>query len=363
MKPHVRVIYVLWIVATHVYDQFGVASRVLLTSEDPDSGKTTGLEVARPLMFRVNAEAFSTDAALRDHLSQGPCSIALDEADLYEAAARNALLRLWNLGHTKGAKHTMMAGGQRKTVSLFAPMIAAGLGRILGQAQLSRTLVLGLSPYGAGEAPKFNWWAPAKDGQDSAEAREETFKTLRDYLWHCAARWKLNHQPSMPPGVMRRSADNFRALLAVADVCGGDWPQRAREAIVALISEMNAEQPKTIIVRHGLVLFSHFEADWLEVGHFNRELLRLSEPEFHWNRYRGASGLDAHLHPITISEQGRLLGASRIRSHPMWPSGLSRSQRRPGDCQRVYRRYEFEDALLRAKPPAPVLRVIEPPAG
>jgi hypothetical protein len=34
----------------------------------------------------------------------------------------------------------MMVGGQRRVVSLFAPMIAAGLGRILGQAQLTRTL-------------------------------------------------------------------------------------------------------------------------------------------------------------------------------------------------------------------------------
>ena len=33
----------------------------------------------------------------------------------------------------------MMVGGRRKLFNLFAPMIAAGLGRILGEAQLSRT--------------------------------------------------------------------------------------------------------------------------------------------------------------------------------------------------------------------------------
>ena len=90
----------------------------------------------------------------------------------------------------------------------------------------------------------------------------------------------------MPLGVMRRSADNFRSLLAVADACGGDWPRRAREAAIALIGEMNAEQPKVPILRHGLMLFNHFETDWLEVHRFNRELRNLGAPEFDWNCYR-----------------------------------------------------------------------------
>jgi hypothetical protein len=353
MRPHVRVIFVLWIIATYVHDQFRVAPRVLLTSEEPDSGKTTALEIARSLMFRANEESFATDAAIREHLSQGPCSVALDEGDLYDPEARRALLRLWNLGHAQGTTYSMKVGGQRRVFNLFAPMIAAGLGRILGQAQLSRTLILRMTQYGAGDAPKFNWWAPADDGADSVAARKTEIDVLRNYLWQRAADWKLNHRPSTP-------ADVVRSLLAIAEACGKDWPQRAHDAIVALISEMNAEQPKTIIVRHGLVLFSHFDTDWFEVGHFNRELLRLSEPEFDWNQYRGASGLDAYLRPISISEQGRLLGKSKIKSHPMWPPGLSKAQRRHGDCQRVYRRYEFEDALLRMRPAPPVLRLIEP---
>jgi hypothetical protein len=129
MRPPARIIYVLWIVATHVYVQFRIAPRVLLASEEPDSGKTTALELARSLIFRANEETFATDAALRDDLDQGAGSIALDEGDLYEPASLRALLRLWNIGHVQGASHTMMVGGQRKTVNVFAPMIAAGLSR------------------------------------------------------------------------------------------------------------------------------------------------------------------------------------------------------------------------------------------
>ena len=178
MRPHVRVTYVLWIIATHVYVKFRIAPRVLLASENPVSGKSTALELARCLIFRANEEAFASDAEIRDHLDQGPGSVALDEGDLVDPPARRALLRLWNSGHAQGAKHGMIVGGRRKVVNLHALMIAAGLGRILGQAQLSRTLTLGMSKYGPEEKPKFEWWTPAKDGPDTAEARKETLGLL-----------------------------------------------------------------------------------------------------------------------------------------------------------------------------------------
>ena len=47
-------------------------------------------------MFRANEEAFASEAAIRDHLDEGPGSVALDEGDLLDAKARKALLRLWN---------------------------------------------------------------------------------------------------------------------------------------------------------------------------------------------------------------------------------------------------------------------------
>jgi Protein of unknown function (DUF3631) len=37
-------------------------------------------------------------------------------------------------------------------------------------------------------------------------------------------------RPAMPEGVTDRKAEVWRALLAVADAAGGDWPKRAREA-------------------------------------------------------------------------------------------------------------------------------------
>ena len=302
-------------------------------------------------------------AAIRDHLGQtlsansASCSIVLDEVDLLEPAARRALLLLWNLGHLKGAKHSLMAGGHKKPTNLFAPMFAAGLGRILGPAQLSRTFVLRMRPYDEKTKPELDWWAPGDEG-DTAKSRKETIDTFYRYLRYWAETRKFALQPRVPAGIIRRSADNFRSLLSVADVCGGNWPRRAREALVTLVKETIDDQPKAIILRHGLLIFQRLEADVLEVKLFNSELRKLSEPEFDWNRYCSPTGVNRGEHPITISEQGRLL-APKVKSHPTWPPG--RSPRKPGDCKRLLHRSEFEAAgkteatsaqVFRLKPPA-----------
>jgi Protein of unknown function (DUF3631) len=54
------------------------------------------------------------------------------------------------------------------------------------------------------------------------------------------ARWCADHAEEiravdgpelLPPGVFNREGDNWRPLLAVARVAGGDWPERARKAV------------------------------------------------------------------------------------------------------------------------------------
>ena len=42
MREHALVVFVLSIAATHVYEKFSIAPRVLFTSEDPDFGKVDG---------------------------------------------------------------------------------------------------------------------------------------------------------------------------------------------------------------------------------------------------------------------------------------------------------------------------------
>src|SRR5262249_4276640 len=135
MEWYVSVIYSLWIVFTHVYTRFEIAPRLVMVSEGPDSGKSTARKVASHLVYRPNEEALGTAAAIRDYLDHGPGTILLDELDSLDADTRRQLLKLWNLGHERGAKISLMVKGRRKLVSIHAPILGAGIGDILERTQ------------------------------------------------------------------------------------------------------------------------------------------------------------------------------------------------------------------------------------
>jgi predicted lipoprotein with Yx(FWY)xxD motif len=40
----------------------------------------------------------------------------------------------------------------------------------------------------------------------------------------------IDPDPSIPAALNDRAADNWRPLIAIADLAGGEWPQLARQA-------------------------------------------------------------------------------------------------------------------------------------
>ena len=73
--------------------------------------------------------------------------------------------------------------------------------------------------------------------------RERTTRPEGDALRELLAKWAADVAdwvgdpwPQMLPGVADRPADVWEPLLVVADLAGGDWPGRAREACGAFIT-------------------------------------------------------------------------------------------------------------------------------
>ena len=296
MPPDAASLFALWICFTHVYPRFKIAPRIALTSDGPDSGKSTALEVARRLVLRSNPETLGTGAAIADFLNEGPCTILLDELDQIDTEARRRLQQLWNMGHSRGAQISLKLGGRRTLIRLHAPMLAAGIGRFLAPTQKSRTFTLEMTPYTAETKPE----------REFDDTDVDDLNAVYIFLRHWAASANLNQNPAMPPGVLRRLADNVRGLLAIADSCGEEWGFRAREAITALREKERRERPQTIIIRHGLLIFDIYELEQISSVRFNKELRRLDLPDAQWTQYRGASGAD-YLHPLRLNEQAELL--------------------------------------------------------
>src|SRR5262249_28890757 len=220
-----------------VYTQFAITPRVELTSEDPDSGKSTLRKVLKHLVYRPNREVLGTPAVLERFLARGPCTILLDELDHVRGEARERLQRLWNIGHERGAEISFMEGGREKYLSAYAPMLGAGVGRFLGSTQKSRTFSLEMQPYTEATKPERNY---------NVDLNTEELDVVYSYLRNWAQKVKLNPKPPVPAGVIRRFEDDVRGLLSIADSCGPEWGRRAREAVAFLSRKRRPSVRRTL---------------------------------------------------------------------------------------------------------------------
>jgi Protein of unknown function (DUF3631) len=306
-------------------------------------------------VLRPNPETLGTGAAIEDFLSQGPCTVLLDELDHVDAEARRRLQQVWNMGHKRGAQTSSIRAGRRKLINIYAPALAAGVGSFLAPTQRSRTYTLEMEPYDEATKPEREY---SDDDVGDLDA-------VYSYLHNWAAEVKLNPKPEMPPGVLRRDADNMRGLLAIADKCGAEWGRRAREALTFLLAKEKSERPQITMVRHGLVIFEALGLDQIGSVRFNKELRRLDLPDAKWTRYRGPSGTD-YARPIEMHEQATLLGKVGVYSVTCWPTG----KRTPGASFRGYKLTQFEEAQRKYGVAAPDetevgrarLRLVKPPS-
>jgi Protein of unknown function (DUF3631) len=345
MSEHVSVIASLWACFTHVYTQFAIAPRIELTSEKPDSGKSTLRKVFKHLVYRPNRDVLGTPAVLERFLARGPCTILLDELDHVHGEARERLHRIWNFGHERGAEISFMEGGREKYLNIYAPMLAAGVGKFLEATQKTRTFTLEMKPWTEATRPPRDY---------NVDLNTEELDAVYSYLRNWAQKVKLNPKPPMPPGVLRRYADNVRGLLSVADSCGPEWSRRAREAIAFLLEKEKAERPEILILRHTLVIIDTLGLDPIPSRVVNQELRRLDLPEARWNRYRGPGGGE-YAHPLMLNEQAALMRESGVESKLIRPP-------RGKPFRGYWREWIVEALQERGTTAPPHLRLITPQA-
>jgi hypothetical protein len=72
-------------------------------------------------------------------------------------------------------------------------------------------------------------WRMRINGPEAHELGDRLCRWANDYQH--AVRW-----PEIPEGIEDRNADVWEALLAVADLAGGEWPERARCSAVTLVT-------------------------------------------------------------------------------------------------------------------------------
>ena len=335
----------LWVIHSHAIDCFESTPRLAALSPEPGSGKTRLLEVLELLVpnpmltFNVSAAVLYRSMSADKDGNVAQPTIMLDEADTVfgpRASKDHEDLRGFvNAGYRRGATaQRCSTSGKNITIETFpafAAVVLAGLDD-LPDTIMTRSIVLRMrrrAPHEVVEPFRRRLHAPQGEELSYRIARwviDEVHRDLRD-AW-----------PDLPESITDRNADIWEPLLAIADAAGGPWPQRARDAAVAMVKAASESTSQSLNVRlldcTRVIFAAAGNPDHIPTDELLNSLLDMDEEP--WHDLRGKP-LDA-----------RGL-AHRLRKYDVRPE-----QYRDGmEKRRGYRRADLSDAWTRYLPSAP----------
>ena len=238
-SPESQIAHALWIAHAHLMEHWDSTPRLAFLSPEPGSGKSRALEVTALLVPRPVETVNATPAYLFRKVADpaGPPTLLYDEIDTMfgpKAKDNEDVRGMLNAGHRKGAMagRCVVRGRAIETEELpaYCAVALAGLGN-LPDTITTRSVIIAMRRRAPGEAIE-----PFRDRIQRHEAQP-----IMDALADWAATITHIDFPDMPDGIADRDADVWEALIAVADLAGGDWPARARAAAVALVASSKAK--------------------------------------------------------------------------------------------------------------------------
>ena len=287
--------HVLWMAHCWFMDCWQYTPRLLFISPEAGCGKTLALTVTKHLVPRPDHVADLTPAGLYHSIDEalefkgGRPTILYDELDTVFGTAEEGrrqneeMRRLINAGHGRDETVSRKIGKKTKRFQMYSPMALAGKMTIddVPVTIRDRSVVIPMQRKLPEE--KIERW----NRYTSAAEAEELCRLLRYWaeLVHPYALHYLGpDHPVLPKDIENRDADVLEALLAVGELAGGPWPERARVAAVTAVTTSGVNATPS----EGVRLLWEIEAIFRRLGGdyiTSRQLLDgLKETgEFHWS--------------------------------------------------------------------------------
>jgi hypothetical protein len=310
--------------------EWDTTPRLAFMSVEKASGKSIALEITE-LFVPGPIISFSMSPAVTMRLvAQGGRTLLYDEIDqLFGSAKRQEangdLCGYMNSGYRRGAKAYRCSSGNGKKIEIeefdaFAPVALAGL-RNLPDTLASRAIIIRMQRAVKGEVEKFRH----KFHRDEAGHIREA---LVDWCEEHAG--KINYAPRLPQGVDGRDADVWEPLIAVADVAGGEWPERARAAAIHFTKANREDEAKTVgveLLEHVREAFGDADKLWAETL-----LERLcGREESPW--------ADIYGKPLDKRGLAKRLKGYGVKSKDVWTNDKTKKGYYAADLHGVWKRY------------------------
>jgi putative DNA primase/helicase len=305
----------LWVLHAWTMDAGDISPLMVLVSPTKRCGKTSVLILIYFLTPRSELSSNITAPALFRYIEDVRPTLLIDEADSF-AKDNEELRGILNSGHTKAAANVIRNVDHKpRRFSTWAPKAIATIGTLADTLE-DRAVVVRLQRKPPGATVQR---LGRRDNADFAALRSQ------------AARWaadnfdKLADPDPKMPNLNDRAADNWRPLLAIADLAGGTWPEEARRAACLLSGE---QQDGAIGVELLRDIRSTFGDD--DVIRSSDLVAKLTaDAERPWAEWK-------HGRPLTQKQLAGLLAPFHIISLTVHPPGLPDGK--------GYRRIDFEEA-------------------
>jgi len=302
----------LWVLHAWTFDAGDISPFLVLVSPTKRCGKTSTLIILFYLTPRSELASNISASALFRYIEEVRPTLLIDEA----------MRSILDAGHTKTVasviRNVEINGKYKpKRFSTWAPKAIAAI-RALADTLEDRAIVAQLQRK-----------ARTANVERLRRRDSEKFALLR----RRAARWAADNfskltdpEPDIPGALNDRAADNWRPLLAIADLAGGAWPKRARDA-ARILSGEGRDTPSINVELLADIRLAFGEADAIRSADLVAKLT--ADPERPWAEWKRGK-------PLTQKQLAGLLRPFGIISETVSIPGLADAK--------GYKRVRFEEA-------------------
>jgi putative DNA primase/helicase len=327
----------LWIVHCYGFELFPITPRLLIQSPAPRCGKTRLIEIMECLVPKaLRADNISAASMFRVIEKSRPV-VLVDEADSFLKDSEDHR-NIINSGHARGGAVVRLVGDdfEPRAFSTFAPVALASIGS-LADTIMDRGIVIAMRRRLSSEpVDRFR-------SDRAGHLHELARKVARFVADHEHA--LRNADPDSPEGLHDRACDNWRALLAIAELAGGEWARAARAAAQVLSAQGGEPDEQA----RGIMLLADIRRvfdDRTKKGAKDRD--RVSSTEL------VADLVNLPDRPWVTWSKGKPITAARVarelKSFHITPNTIKLSD---GKQPNGYTRGQFDDAFGRYLSPLP----------
>jgi hypothetical protein len=229
------IIIALWCAHTWAFDAAYFTPYLQICSPEKRCGKTQLLDCLEQLVKRPWRAVSVSDAVLYRKITAHHPTLLLDEVDTIfcrsKEEGKEGFRAMLNEGFRAGGKVCRCGGANNDELlefNVFCAKAFAGIGK-LPDTITDRSLQIALVRRAPDEKiARFRY----RDAQAAAQPLREAFETWASHKEIIDVLREA--RPDLPEALSDRNQDIGEPLLAIADMVGGTWSVRARNALVAV---------------------------------------------------------------------------------------------------------------------------------